>query len=63
MNNMARYKVTMQVDYEVEADSIEYAYQLVSEGTEFPLCPYNDDNYCDSSEITSIRVVRDERAR
>ena len=55
---MARYTVTMQVEYEVEADSLAEAYTIVNDGTEFPLLPHTEGNYCDNARISRITEVK-----
>lgn len=55
---MARYKVTVLVEYEVEAEAVDYAYTIVNEGAEFPLTPFSEDNYCDGSKIISVEEIQ-----
>jgi len=58
---MTRYKVSMHVEYVVEADSPEEASQLVRDGAEFPLLPFTETNYCDWSEVAGVRVMPEKR--
>lgn len=44
---MKDYEVYALVRYVVKADSLEDARAQVIDGGEFPLIPYNENNYCD----------------
>jgi hypothetical protein len=56
---MPRYRVYVRVEYELEADSPEQASKIVKEGAEFPLTPFNETQYCESSEILLVHPITD----
>jgi hypothetical protein len=49
------------VEYEVEAESADYAKQMVRDGAEFPLLPFVETNYCNSSEVVFVYPLQDKR--
>lgn len=58
---MPRYRVYAYVEYEVEAESADYAKQMVRDGAEFPLLPFVETNYCNSSEVVFVYPLQDKR--
>lgn len=48
---MPKYKITMEVDYVVDADSLKQAMNLVDTNTEHPFIPFDPDNYCDDTRV------------
>lgn len=49
-----RYKVTVLVDYHVSADSVDDARNIVEQGAEFPVMPFDDETYCDTVTIQDV---------
>jgi ABC-type molybdate transport system substrate-binding protein len=54
---MNRYEVHVHVVYKVDAASSEDAYRKINEGAEFPVMPYDDNTYCDSTVITDVKQL------
>ena len=48
---MPKYKITMEVDYVVDADSLKQAMDLVDTNTEHPFIPFDPANYCDDTRV------------
>ena len=52
-----RYAVEVKVTYHVSAASMDEAYRIINEGTEFPVVPWDDETYCSATAITSVREL------
>lgn len=59
---MSRYEVTVKVVYKVTAESMDAAYAMINDGAEFPVMPWNDETYCDTIAITSVKELSKEPA-
>lgn len=57
---MSRYEVTVKVVYKVTAPSMDAAYALINDGAEFPVMPWDDETYCDTVNITSVKELSNE---
>ena len=51
---MNRYEVEVKVTYRITAPSYTEAYRLISQGAEFPIAPWNDENYVADITIAHI---------
>ena len=52
---MTKYTVTVEVDYVVEATSLQEAMDLVSENSEHPLVGGGENSYCDDVRVIGGR--------
>ena len=59
---MSRYEVTVKVVYKVTAESMDSAYAMIKDGAEFPVMPWDDETYCDTISITSVKELSKEPA-
>lgn len=50
---MSIYKVTLEVDYLIEADSLEQAKQIALEDSEHPLVGGYPHSYCEDTRLKS----------
>lgn len=51
---MSTYQVHWHVIYTVDASSPEEASTIVEAGTEFPLMPFTETNYCISDSLIKV---------
>lgn len=56
---MAKYVVTMQVEYVVEADCEDCACERVAEGAEYPLVPHVEGDYCLRDIVQEVRRYKE----
>ena len=52
---MNRYEVEVKVTYRITAPSYSEAYRIINQGAEFPVVPWDDENY--ASDITIARIT------
>lgn len=55
---MPRYAVTIEVVYHITADNSFDAAQLIEEGAEYPVVPYDDETYCHRVDLKSVEAVQ-----
>lgn len=55
-----RYEVKVEVTYRINAESIQDAYRVINDGAEFPIVPWDDDNYVDNVAIKHISELSKE---
>jgi hypothetical protein len=58
---MPKYRVYVRVEYEVEAESAEQASKIVQDGAEFPLTPFSETHYCDTSEVLLVHPITENK--
>lgn len=51
---MNRYKVSVLVEYHVTASTEDDAWERIESGAEFPVVPYDDETYCDRTQIVGV---------
>lgn len=54
---MPRYEVIVNVAYHITAENAEQAQELIEQGAEFPVVPYDDETYCNSVEVVKVEKL------
>lgn len=54
---MSTYRVTLEVDYLIEADSLDEAQRIALNDSEHPLVGGYPDSYCEDTRIKTARLA------